>query len=234
MLAHSLVDDLRSGKLMDNPYTISNGDVVGPGGAIPGDIAPGSVYGFAPILPATLAGLRVQADAMAVGARPVHAHAAVPAPSAPLPPAPPHGAVVAGVPHWARNPGQIKRGDVLAVDPARLPPGHVQAGVQALVPSGADYIAAKKVFAEEAVAHRLDDIRILPVQFDAQGVRRREFNLTVSMLQDVVPQGGGLQLHGPPTLMNIIKLLRNQNLTPTIPQVLGSHGRSGTGRPIGF
>ena len=38
--------------------------------------------------------------------------------------------------------------------------------MRALVLSGADYIAAKKVFTEEVVIYRLDDIRILPVEFD--------------------------------------------------------------------
>lgn len=61
----------------------------------------------------------------------------------------------------------------------------------------------------------LDDLRTLPVRFDAQGVRRREFNDAVAHMVDGVPQGGGLQLEGPSTALNIVKNLRDQNFTPS-------------------
>ena len=53
------------------------------------------------------------------------------------------------------------------------------------------------------------------MKFDAQGVRRREFNSAVSLLDDAIPQGGGLQLLGPPTGLKFLKMLRDQNQTPT-------------------
>ena len=42
---------------------------LGATGVIPPDIPQAAVYGFRPVDPMTMAGLRVQADAMAVGAR---------------------------------------------------------------------------------------------------------------------------------------------------------------------
>ena len=73
----------------------------------------------------------------------------------------------------------------------------------------------KKVPQTDVARFKLQDLRILPVAFDAQGVRRREFNLCVSLMTDTPPQGGGLQLTGPSTAINVLKGLRDQNFTPT-------------------
>ncbi|CAE7845041.1 ANK1 [Symbiodinium microadriaticum] len=110
--------------------------------------------------------------------------------------------------------GAYKRGDVIAVDPGPLPPGHVILGTRAIVPAGADFITAKKVLPDQVPMLRFDDIRVLPVQFDAQGVRRREFNSAAALLHETVPQGGGLQLQGPASLLNVVKMMRDQNFTP--------------------
>lgn len=61
---------------------------LGPTGVIPVDIPAASVYGFRPIDPATLATMRVQANAMAVAARAL-LPAAAPPPVIPVPPPPP-------------------------------------------------------------------------------------------------------------------------------------------------
>ena len=74
---------------------------------------------------------------------------------------------------------------------------------------------AKRVPQNEAEMFRLDDLRVLPVAFDVQGVRRREFSAAVPLMVDACPQGGGLQLEGPATALNISKSLRDQNMTPT-------------------
>lgn len=111
--------------------------------------------------------------------------------------------------------GAVNRGDILAVDPAPLPHGHQALGDHALVPVGAEVIFAKKVPPMEAASYKLEDLRVFPVQFDLQGVRRRDFNSAVSLLDDSTPQGGGLQLQGPPTALKFLKMLRDQNQTPT-------------------
>lgn len=210
---------------------------LGPGGAIPGHLNAANVYGFAPILPNRMANYYVQGRALADAARvarglhapvpPAVAPAMVPPPPAPVPgvlagalPAPvplaaPAAPLLANTWISLEDKGRIKRGDVLAVDPAPLPPGHVAAGDRALVPIDGECIFARKVKPEEVAQHKLEDIRILPVTFDGQGVRRREFANAVMLLEDVNPQGGGLQLEGPATVLKFVKMLRDSSQTPS-------------------
>ena len=184
---------------------------MGPGGAIPGHLNAANVYGFAPILPNRMANYYVQGRALADAARvarglhapvpPVVAPAMVPPPPAPVPgvlagaPPAPAPLAAAAAPLLANtwisleDKGRIKRGDVLAVDPAPLPPGHVAAGDRALVPIDGECIFARKVKPEEVAQHKLEDIRILPVTFDGQGVRRREFANAVHVVGRCEPTG---------------------------------------------
>ena len=74
---------------------------------------------------------------------------------------------------------------------------------------------ARRVPRTEAQRFTLDDLRMLPVVFDAQGIRRREFSEAVASMVDGVPMGGGLQLEGPTTSLNLMKNMRDQNMTPT-------------------
>ena len=106
----------------------------------------------------------------------------------------------------------------MARDAAPLPPGHVILGDKALIPAkdgSATSCGARRVLERDAVSFKLDDLRVLPVHFDGQGVRRRDFSQAVAMMVDGVPQGGGLQLEGPVTSLNICKNLRDQSMTPT-------------------
>ena len=143
-----------------------------------------------------------------VGAAPAPPPAAVPVPGA---------APAVAQDMWVamETAGPYKRGDILARDPTPLPVNSVIQGVKALVPAGVEFIFAKKVSATEAPSYKLEDLRVLPVQFDNQGTRRREFNLAVGLMVDTPPQGGGLQLTGPTTVLNILKGMRDQNFTPT-------------------
>ena len=68
--------------------------------------------------------------------------------------------------------------------------------------------------ASQASEFTLEDLRVLPVRFDNEGVRRREFNLSVERMSGQAPQGGGLQLSGPATCLNLMKSLRDQGFTP--------------------
>ena len=111
--------------------------------------------------------------------------------------------------------GQIKRGQILAVEPAALPAGSLIASDHAIVPDGPKFIFARKVKASEVEGYKLEDLRVLPVVFDGQGIRRREFYGLCSHLNDSSPQGGGLQLEGPATVLRLCKMMRDSNLTPT-------------------
>ncbi|CAK8991991.1 unnamed protein product [Durusdinium trenchii] len=114
--------------------------------------------------------------------------------------------------------GGYSRGEIVVADPGVLPPGHVLIGEKALVPArdgSAVACFAKKVRVDSAAGYKLEDLRILPVTFDAQGVRRREFAQAVAAMVEGTPQGGGLQLEGPATALNVLKSLRDQFMTPT-------------------
>ncbi|CAE7599810.1 kidins220 [Symbiodinium sp. CCMP2592] len=114
--------------------------------------------------------------------------------------------------------GPHTRGDVIAVDPGPLPQGHIILGDRTLVPVGNLVLSVRKVSPDQVANARFDDlriIRILPVQFDAQGIRRREFNAAMALMQDTSPQGGGLQLQGPASLLNVLKMMREQSFTPS-------------------
>lgn len=89
--------------------------------------------------------------------------------------------------------GGRARGEVVCVEPTALPPGHFQLGDVALVPGlpgVSDGSLVRRVPTNEVANYKLSDLRVLPIQFDPQGNRRREFSQAVSNLVDGVPQGG--------------------------------------------
>lgn len=209
----------------------------GESGAIPGHIDPNHVYGFGPLTPQELGAYRVQgqvlADAQlqARGGAPLPAGAAAaaapPGGVAGVPGAP--GAPGAAVPVAAAGPaaqepvdiwialedaGPYKRGDLVARDPQPLPAGALIIGLRGVLPAGVDSVLIKKVKASEAPAYKLEDLRVLPVKFDNQGVRRQEFSAAVSLMDDSDPSGGGLQLTGPKTTLPLLKDCRDQAFTP--------------------
>lgn len=171
----------------------------------------GPIGGGAPLAPAPAAAPAAPAAAPAgilVGG---HGPAAAPAAAV---------AGVGGSHSWivVEASGGRARGEVVCVEPTALPPGHFQLGDVALVPGlpgVSDGSLVRRVPTNEVANYKLSDLRVLPIQFDPQGNRRREFSQAVSNLVDGVPQGGGLQLEGPATCLNIAMSLRDQNLTPT-------------------
>ena len=211
----------------------------------PARIPLAQVYGFQPMDPAALANFMRQGSIEANAIRalrgipngpvvpvpPAPAAPVAPPPSGVLAPQPPAvvaapaapagaAAAVAGGKCWVcvEDAGGRKKGDIVVHDPGALPAGSLQLGDKALVPAldgsgSACYV--KHVPVSEAPNYRLDDLRILPVHFDAQGIRRREFSQAVSMMLDGVPLGGGLQLEGPTSGLNVLKSLRDQSMTPT-------------------
>ena len=56
---------------------------------------------------------------------------------------------------------------------------------------------------------------MIPIHFDTDGTRRRGFNQCVERMNGQTPQGGGLQLQGSATCLNLMKSLRDQGFTPT-------------------
>lgn len=231
--------DLHNGDLVDFEF-------LGASYHPPARIPAASIYGFDDMSPGDIAyqmhqgqleahALRVQ-QGLGAPAPPVAPMAPVPPPLPPAPPgvlaaAPAAPAVPLGVPApvgpavgivyvWVaiEAAGGRNRGDVVCVEPAVLPVGHVRLGDRAIVPDlhgGADGCVVKRVSQVEAPNFKLEDLRVLPVSFDIQGVRRCEFASAVPHMVDAIPQGGGLQLEGPSTALNIAKGLRDQNMTPT-------------------
>lgn len=218
-------------------------EYLGAGGNPPARIPPHQIYGFAPLDPATIAHhmtqgrLEANAQRLAMGL-PLAGAIPVPpappvAPGPPAPPPPPPGilgagpaivppAVVPGAVTYAwvaiEEAGGWKKGDVLCVEPNVLPAGHLVLGDRGIVPDPRGVgqgCFVRRVPHADVGQFALDDLRTLPVRFDAQGVRRREFNDAVAHMVDGVPQGGGLQLEGPSTALNIVKNLRDQNFTPS-------------------
>ena len=220
-------------------------EFVGGSGVIPPRIPPASIYGFAPIDPGELARqmtlarveaatLRQQRGLHALPVAPALPAAAIPAPppalpgvlapgprpvAAAAPPAVP-GAAPPAVHCWVaiEAGGRLEKGDVVVVEPNPLPPGTITLGDRAILPDAVSQgqgIFLKRVLQTQAATYKLDDFRVLPVQFDSQGVRRRDFNSAVPIMVDGNPMGGGLQLEGPSTALNIAKSLRDQNMTPT-------------------
>lgn len=113
------------------------------------------------------------------------------------------------------NGGHYKKGDVLCRDPIPLPAGSMVLLERGVVPVAGGSILIKKVKSSEAPAYKMEDLRILPVKFDSQGIRRQDFSASVSLMDGVEPMGGGLQLTGPPTALKLLKDLRDQSFTPS-------------------
>lgn len=194
-----LADYIQRGQVMADALKAARGIPAAPGvpAAAPGVVA-------APVAPAPLGG--------ALGAAPVAAKD-VGAPAA-------GPAAVAVTYCWVsvEDAGGRKRGDIVVQDPQGLPPGHVVLGDRGVVPGlavGEGPCLVQRVPVDDAPRFKLADLRVLPVSFDSQGVRRKEFNLAVAQMNDAEPMGGGLQLDGPTTVLNVAKNLRDQAMTPT-------------------
>jgi len=141
----------------------------------------------APPLPLAMPGV--------LGGAPIAAAAAVVAP-------PGVPGVVGVADCWvaAEDAGGRRKGDIVCVDPAPLPAGYVSLGNKALIPDvggGSEGCLVVRVPQVEAPRYKLDDLRVLPVRFDLQGIRRRDFNDAVAAMVDGVPQGGACNLMDP-------------------------------------
>ena len=214
-------------------------EYLGASNAIPARIPAGSVYGFAPLAPGELArqmmlakleaeALRLQQSLGAPAPPMPGVPVAPPVQPAPMPPPPGFlGPGPAAQTPLAPSPaacwvtiesgGTWKKGDVIVVEPAPLPPGTLVLGDRAVLVDPTlqgQGIFLGRVPHSQAPTYQLEDFRVLLVQFDAQGTRRKDFSSAVPLMVDGSPMGGGLQLESPSTALNA-KSLRDQNLTPT-------------------
>lgn len=180
------------------------------------------MYGFGPLTAAEYQQLLGQARIYAAGARALRGLPAVPVaagaggPGAPIP-----GGAAAGVAQdpdvWVSledEPPHVS-GQVISDALGNLPGGHVILGNnKALVPIPNGAVAAKKIKRSQLSSFEARDVRVLPIRFDPQGVRRRDFAEAVTLMsQDKLP-GGELQLEGPPTAIDVLKSLVSRNPTP--------------------
>ena len=86
-------------------------------------------------------------------------------------------------------------------------------GEKGIILDGGQPLFVQKIAAANISRHRLEDLRVLPVAFDGQGIRRREFSSAVALMTDDPPMGGGLQLTGPGSALRLLKDLRDQSFT---------------------
>lgn len=179
-------------------------------GGIPPHIPAGSVYGFRAMNPLVLGDYMRQGRILADSLRAPAAVVAAPA-AGPVAPA---AAAVDVADTAMETGGGYAKGSVIVSDPTPLPAGHHLIGDRALIPVAGGAIFAKKMLAAEAARVANDDLRTLPVKFDAEGTRRREFSSAVEKMSGEEPAGGGLQLSGPATCLKMMKAMRDQSFTP--------------------
>ncbi|CAE8610344.1 unnamed protein product, partial [Polarella glacialis] len=122
---------------------------------------------------------------------PARALAGMPMPLAGPPPpaglAPPVGIMI-----WVsvEDEPPYQKGDILVAANQPLPPNTLQQGLKAMMPlAGGGYILAKNIEATRIQEYKFDDLRVLPVHFDAQG---------------------------PGSALPLLKTMRDQSLTPAM------------------
>jgi hypothetical protein len=215
---HDVYDEVQSGDNPDYVSWIYGGP--GLGSAVPPRVPPARVYGFGALTAAEYQQLLSQARIYAAGARALLGHPPVPAPGA----APVVAAAAAPVAPIVEQDPEVwvsledeppyVRGQIVSDPQGQVPVGHVLlGGNKALVPLPAGAIAVKKIRKSQLSSFEAKDIRVLPIKFDAQGKRHRDFSDAVStMTQDKMP-GGNLQLEGPATSLDVLKSLASRSLT---------------------
>ena len=193
----------------------------GPGGQPPPGAPPNILYRFAAMPLATLRQLLQQAEVCAQGERVAVGFPMIPAQAGQLVPVGPAAPAAPGVPGgapvqtcWVCIEDQVPyaRGDVVVPAGQPLPAGAVIApfppGCQATyaytgVPSG-HVVMLKALTDLEAKAMVRGDLRTLPICFDSQGNRHRNFSEAVClMVEDKLPGGDLNGIEGPKTVLPI-------------------------------
>ncbi|CAK0866669.1 unnamed protein product, partial [Prorocentrum cordatum] len=129
-------------------------------------------------------------------------------------------AAAAGAPRLGAAAGAFQRVWVVAEDAAGLQRGQVIAdfgdaptidGDMAIVTLPAGKVFARQMGEDEVRGYASDDLRVLPVAFDASGSRRRPFAGAVDLLDDALPQGG-LGLEGAASVGWVLRRWRDGEL----------------------
>ena len=188
------------------------------GSPIPPGVIPGQIYGFGALGALEFQQLLAQARVYAAGVR---ALLGVPAAGAGPAHPPPHVPPVVNPQDpdvWVslENHGAYMMGQVVVAVGDALPAGHVTLGAsRALIPiDGGEALALKKVKTSELGTFESKDLRILPIKFDPQGSRKRNFADSVSMMTSDDLPGGKLQLEGPSTALQVLRSLSARGQTP--------------------
>eukprot|EP00438_Fugacium_kawagutii_P025699 Skav229290 [mRNA] locus=scaffold544:87897:88883:+ [translate_table: standard] len=181
-------------------------------------VNPPDVYGFGPLSAQEYQRLLAQARVYAAGAR---ALLGIPAAGVPVAPAAPPVAAGANPQDpevWVsmENRGNYFSGQVVVQAGSPLPVGHaVLGGDRALIPiDGGLTLAIKKIKTSELASFKSKDLRTLPIKFDSQGARRRDFFEAVALMSADELPGGKLQLEGPSTAIQVLRSLTSRGLTP--------------------
>lgn len=197
--------------IYDEDLSDQNPDFVGfhysgPGGQIPPHISARTVYGFAPMSATQLGQLMAQGRTYAA-ANGAQAQADPGPQAAPVAAAPVagvggggQGVAVGLADRWIamEKGGQYARGDLVCIDPAPLPQGCSVLDSLAILAVDGGHICLRKMTQAEVSAFVLDDLRVLPVHFDSEGIRRRAFNMCVEKMSGQSPQGGVCSFLGLP------------------------------------
>ena len=173
-------------------------------GEVPEGVAHDRVYQFRDAIPAGRRARMLRDGALMVGARPPAPDRAIvaagpggEAPGVGRAAAPRPAAAAAGRRVWVvveDGPGR-SRGDLVPDLGAEA----VVSGSYALVEGEGGAYPVRLIDADDRDAYRRDDLRVLPVQYDAHSRRRRDFTSVVGLLVEEEPEGG-LDLEGEASL----------------------------------
>ena len=208
------------GDIYDEQMSSSNPDFTqffygghGIGGVLPPGVPAAVVYGFGALTAVEYQQYLAQCRVYAAGARALLGLAPQPAGNA----VPAQPAVASGEPEvWValEQIDGVVPGQVVVDVGGVMPAGHVLLGDRALVPVNGKVVALKKIKRTEVQSLTAKDLRVLPIKFDQQGSRRRDFpDAVANMSCDKLP-GGELQLEGPATTLEVLKSLCIRSLTP--------------------
>lgn len=187
----------------------------GLGSPLPAGINPNHVYSFRPMTAAAYQDLLRQARQYAAGLR---ISLGLPPPG--LQPAPGMGgqAPAADPLVWIAMENEDGRyiGEVVCDVGIPLPPGHVTlGGTKALIPTASGSLFVKQVLKSKINTVEVQDLRVLPLDFDEQKNRRIDFAKTVGRMRQHDMPGGGIMLDGPVSSLQVLKGMVARGLTPT-------------------
>ena len=188
----------------------------GLGAAIPPGVNRASLYSFRPLTALEYLGLMNQARVYAAGLR---VSLGLPAQAGPAaPPGVPAGAVAPpSTTVWVASEtrGNIREGTVVVGQGQPLPAGAIHLGDRGVMLGGdGKHLSIKQIEQSQVQSMEARDLRVLDINFDVQGQRRREFAEAVALMsQDPMP-GGDLQLDGPPSSLAVLKAMVDRGLTP--------------------